>query len=398
MDGKIAPLRQGAGGHVAAAVVAVAIVATALFLHEAPVYGTGTASLSIAFGAAVGFTLQRSRLCFTAAFRDLFLLRDRRAMLGLLTALAVGSAGYSLLFGARVPDPSLYEPPGAHIAPADWPTLLGGLAFGLGMTLAGGCISGQLYRLGEGSLVAPVAVAAMIPGYWLAYPLWSTAYLQGYQNGPLVWLPRSLGYAGALALQLAVLGGAAAFLLWKFPALPPKPAGALDLRGACARVFKGGWTSWAGGLALGATAVAAYFRTTPLSTTSELNRLSQLSGRALSLAPAELIGLGAMPGCRPPSVAAALSPNALFVLALIAGSLCAALASGEFKIRGGRPRTFALAVAGGLLMGFGAMLGLGCTVGTFLSGVMAHSLHGWLFAAGLMGGAALGVKILRRLA
>ncbi len=389
MDGKVA----------AAAAVAAAILAGALFLHEAPVYGNvGTASLTILFGAAAGVALQRSRLCFTAAFRDLFLLRDRRAMLGLLAALAVGSVGYTLLFGARLPDPGPYDPPGAHVAPADWPTLLGGLAFGLGMTLAGGCISGQLYRLGEGSLVAPVAVAAMIPGYWLAYRVWETAYLKAYVDGPVVWLPRHLGYGGALALQLAVFAGAAALLLRHCPALPAKAKEPLDLRGALRRVFVEGWPSWAGGLLLGATAVAAYFRTTPLSTTSELNRLSHKIGAALALAPAELVGLKDLPGCRPPATAATLTPNALFVLALIAGSAMAALASGEFRIRGGRPRTFALAAGGGLLMGFGAMLGLGCTIGSFLSGVMAFSLHGWLFAAGLMGGAFLGVKILRRLA
>ena len=45
-----------------------------------------------------------------------------------------------------------------------------------------------------------------------------------------------------------------------------------------------------------------------------------------------------------------------------------------------------------------AMLGLGCTIGTLLSGVMAYSLHGWLFAGGLMAGAFLGVKMLRRIA
>ncbi len=390
MDGKVA----------AAGLVAIAIAAAAGFLHEAPVYGQhGTASFAVLFGAGVGIALQRSRLCFAAAFRDLFLLRDRRVMLGLLAALAVGSVGYLLLFGARVPDPSLpYNPPGAHIAPADWPTLLGGLAFGLGMTLAGGCISGQLYRLGEGSLVAPVAIAAMLPGYWLAYPLWDLAYLQGYQNGPLLWLPRTFGYAGALAVQLAALGGAAALLLLKCPALPPKPAAPLDLRGACRRVFVDGWTSWAGGLALGATAVAAYLRTSPLSTTSELNRLSHRSAVALRLAPETLVGLGEMPGCRPAATAATLTPNALFVLSLVAGSLLAALLAGEFRWRVGRPRSFVLAAAGGLLMGFGAMLGLGCTIGTFLSGVMAFSLHGWLFAAGLMGGAFLGVKMLRRLA
>jgi uncharacterized protein len=383
VDGKI----------IAAAAVALAIVASALFLHAAPVYGNiGTASLTILFGAAAGVALQRSRLCFTAAFRDLFLLRDRRAMIGLLVALAVGSAGYALIFGARLPDPSAYYPPGAHIAPADWPTLLGGLAFGLGMTLAGGCISGQLYRLGEGSLVAPVAIAAMVPGYGIAYQIWDVAYLKGYADGPLVWLPRHLGYAGALALQLGLFATAAGVLLWKCPALPPKPRGALDLRGALRRVFVEGWASWAGGLLLGAVAIAAYLRTSPLSTTSELNRISQ------KVWAVELVGLKDMPGCRPPATPMALTPNALFVLALIAGSAMAALSAGEFKIRGGRPRAFALAAGGGVLMGFGAMLGLGCTIGTFLSGLMAFSLHGWLFAGGLMAGAFLGVKILRRVA
>jgi uncharacterized membrane protein YedE/YeeE len=375
-----------------AGLLAAAIVAAALFLHQAPAYGNiGTASLTILFGAGVGVALQRSRLCFTAAFRDLFLLRDRRAMLGVLTALAVGSAGYALLFGARLPDPSQYTPPGAHIAPADWPTLLGGLAFGLGMTLAGGCISGQLYRMGEGSLVAPVAVAAMIPGYGLAFQLWDVAYLQGYADGPLLWLPKYLGYAGAAALQLGLFATAAALLLWKCPALPPKP-GSTDLRGTLRRIFREGWPSWAGGLLVGAVAVAAYLRTSPLSTTSELNRISQKAWAV------ELVGLKDMPGCRPSAAAVALTPNALFVLALVAGSAMAALAAGEFKWRGGRPRTFALAAGGGLLMGFGAMIGLGCTIGTFLSGVMAYSLHGWLFAGGLMAGAFLGVKILRRMA
>jgi uncharacterized membrane protein YedE/YeeE len=388
------------GKVIAAGVLAAGIVAVALFLHEAPVYGqAGTASFAVVFGAAVGFALQRSRLCFTAAFRDLLLTRDRRALLGLLAALAVGSLGYVLVFGARVPDPSLpYDPPGAHVAPADWPVLLGGLAFGLGMTLAGGCISGQLYRLGEGSLVAPVALLSLAPGYWIAYRLWDVAYLHGLSNGPIVWLPRHLGYAGALAAQLGLLGGAAALLLWRCPALPSKPAGPPDLQGVLRRIFRQAWAPWAGGLVVGAVAVAAYFRTSPLSTTSEANRLSLAAGQALRIAPAELVGLKDLPGCRPSMLPVALTPNALFVLAVAAGAAAAALAAGEFRLRGGRRRTFALAAVGGVLMGFGALMGLGCTVGTLLSGVMAYSLHGWLFAAGLMGGAALGVKILRRLA
>ena len=152
--------------------------------------------------------------------------------------------------------------------------------------------------------------------------------------------------------------------------------------------MRGGSDSWP---------AAAYFRTSPLSTTSEANRLSLGAGQALGIAPQELIGLKDLPGCRPSTLPVPLTPNALFVLALVAGAAAAALAAGEFRVRGGRRRTFLLAAVGGLLMGFGSLMGLGCTVGTLLSGVMAYSLHGWLFAGGLMGGAGLGVKILRRL-
>ena len=38
-------------------------------------------------------------------------------------------------------------------------------------------------------------------------------------------------------------------------------------------------------------------------------------------------------------------------------------------------------LAGGMLLGWGAMTGLGCTVGTLLSGIMAGALSGWVFAA-----------------
>jgi hypothetical protein len=44
------------------------------------------------------------------------------------------------------------------------------------------------------------------------------------------------------------------------------------------------------------------------------------------------------------------------------------------------------------------MISLGCTVGTLLSGTMAMSLSGWVFAAGLLGGSWAGTAILRRLA
>src|SRR5262245_54064282 len=88
-------------------------------------------------GAAFGALLQRSRLCFTSAFRDFFVLRDRRAALGILSALAVGTVGYAVVYGLQLPG-ARYVPDTAHIAPSSPVVALGGLTFGIGMVLAGG--------------------------------------------------------------------------------------------------------------------------------------------------------------------------------------------------------------------------------------------------------------------
>ena len=84
-----------------AAAIAVSLGATAFLF-----YGSGEGaklSLSIVFGAAFGFILQRSRFCFFCMFRDWLDERDPRGLIGLLLALGVGMAGYALIFGAWLP-------------------------------------------------------------------------------------------------------------------------------------------------------------------------------------------------------------------------------------------------------------------------------------------------------
>src|SRR5690606_89450 len=69
----------------------------------------------------------------------------------------------------------------------------------------------------------------------------------------------------------------------------------------------------------------------------------------------------------------------VFVLALIAGAFAAALPAGDFKPQWPALREFPRLLIGGLLMGWGAMIALGCTVGVLLSGIMAGALSGWVF-------------------
>jgi uncharacterized membrane protein YedE/YeeE len=70
----------------------------------------------------------------------------------------------------------------------------------------------------------------------------------------------------------------------------------------------------------------------------------------------------------------------------------------EFKLRVPKqPLRYVQSIGGGVLMGYGAGLALGCTVGAFFSAIPSLALNGWVFAAALAGGAYLGVKLLNRM-
>ncbi len=81
----------------------------------------------------------------------------------------------------------------------------------------------------------------------------------------------------------------------------------------------------------------------------------------------------------------------------IAGAFFAVLIASSFKfkkIRYGK-QVFA-AVLGGLLMGYGARVGMGCNIGAFFSGVAVLSLSGWVFGVFLFLGALVGSRILMK--
>jgi hypothetical protein len=104
-----------------------------------------------AYGLAFGFVLQRGRLCFAAAFRDIFLLQHGRTLKAVLAGLAVATIGFGLVMSKQVPNPTLgFLPPTANVLPIGLHLVFGGLIFGFGMVVAGGCVSGSVYRMGEG--------------------------------------------------------------------------------------------------------------------------------------------------------------------------------------------------------------------------------------------------------
>lgn len=344
---------------------------------------------SLASGALFGLLLQRSRFCLFCVTRDFIERRVPDGLLGLLAALAVGTIGYHAVFGAFLPAPSSGRlPPDAHIGPLSWLLALAATVFGLGMAISGSCISAHLYRLGEGHFASLAALAGALLGFALGFLSWNPLYLAALQEAPVLWLPGKLGYGGSLLLQLILLGALAAWLLRYRQASSPA-----QVRGLWSLLFGARWPTWVGGVLIGGLAVLAYFRVAPLGVTAELGSLARTSADSLGWLPERLEGLDGFSGCATVIKETLLSNNGLFVIGLVIAAWASALAAGDFRPSRAAPRDWLRGLLGGVLLGWGSLLALGCTVGTLLSGVMAGAASGWVFGLFCLVGTVLGLKL-----
>lgn len=353
-----------------------------------------TLALSLVLGAVFGFVLQRSRFCFYCAIREWLDERDPRGVLGILAALAVGLGGYAIVFGAWLPDPSTGRlAPDAFIGPVGPVLVLGGLAFGAGMAISGSCVSAHLYRLGEGSPTAPFALIGTAIGFVLGFLAWNSLYLGAVSEAPVIWLPNHIGYAGTVLGSLAVLALLALLLLRDVKPAAPAARAISPL----AAVFIRRWPGWLGGLAVGAIGSAAYLRVAPLGVTAELGGRARQGATALGLLPERLLGLDTLRGCAALARDILLTPNGLFVGGMVLAALAAALVSGQFRPARPTRSQITRGLIGGVLLGFGAMVALGCSIGTLLSGIMAGALSGWIFALAMLVGIAITLRAGRRI-
>ena len=82
-------------------------------------------------------------------------------------------------------------------------------------------------------------------------------------------------------------------------------------------------------------------------------------------------------------------------IGIIFGALLATLLASQFKIKKIKSlKQIIAAIAGGLLMGYGARIAYGCNIGALYSGIASLSVSGWVFAVFLFLGAIAGSKLL----
>jgi uncharacterized protein len=333
---------------------------------------TLVALIGLAGGVFLGLAARIGRFCTLGAIEDLYYGESalRLRMWGIAIGVAViGTFGLSAL--------GLLDLGGTLYMTRDWNLLgsvFGGLVFGYGMALAGNCGYGALARLGGGDLRSFLIVLVM--------GLSAYVTLGGPLSGLRIWafgtdvLPAATSsYAQALAalsgLSVNIAGMTIGVVILALTLANR------EMRQSFSHVFWGavvglaivsGWagTHWVAAHGFDATAVVSHTFSAPIGETMLYAMTS--SGNTISF------GTGS-------------------VLGVLIGAFLGSLFKGHFRWEAcDDPRELGRQLFGAALMGMGAVVAVGCSVGQGISAfsVLAYSAPITLLC--ILAGAAIGLR------
>lgn len=157
-------------------------------------------------GIAIGIVLRYSRFCFAGAFRDPFLLGNTKLLRGLLIAMMISTVGFAVIQYGYLKNniidytriPGSVTSVGLHI-------MIGAFIFGVGMTIAGGCASGVLMRMGEGHALPWFAILGFLIGTTLGAKNYSFWYDKIISRASTVYFPEYMDLKVVVIVQMIIL-------------------------------------------------------------------------------------------------------------------------------------------------------------------------------------------------
>jgi len=366
--------------------VAVAALSTLLFFYLFT-FGESKPWLFL-IGIGMGVALYHAAFGFTGAYRRAILQRDISGV----TAQMVMLAAAMVLFAPVLAAGQIFgHGVTGAVAPVSISMAFGALIFGIGMQTGGACASGTLFTVGGGNLRMLLVLVFFCVGTF-----WASLDMQWWTSLPglgAVSLADKVGSWQAVALQIAALA-----LIYGFLRL----TGSRNKRAlwwqhgfSWRRLLRGPWP-----LLLGAGALALLNWLTllvaghPWSVTWGFTLWGAKAAMLLGWDPAtSAFWSGSFAqGALARSLLA--DTTSLMNFGIVIGALLAAALAGalRFSVRLSWLSVIA-AVAGGLLLGYGARLAYGCNIGAFFSGVASTSLHGWVWILAAVLGNAIGVRL-----
>jgi uncharacterized membrane protein YedE/YeeE len=363
-------------------------------LHEAtpaqlaPYVVGGAFLLAFIFGA-IG---NKTRFCTMGAVSDWVNMGDLGRMRMWLLAIAVALLGSSALHLAGVVDLGKSIYPGGNFTWLSY--IVGGFLFGVGMTLGSGCGSKTLIRIGAGNLKSVVVYVFLgIAAYMTLRGLFGAFRVEVLEKASLT-LPQGqdlpslfsawTGIAKGtwMVIVALVLGGAMAAYAYadkEFRSTFDYTLGGV----VTGLVVVGGWyvSGHIGHLAEDPnTLQEAFVRTN----TGRMESFSFVSPLAYTL---EYLMLWT-------DKSKVITYGIASAAGVIAGSAAYALASRTFRWEGFRDaEDTAMHCLGGVLMGFGGITALGCTIGQAITGFSTLALGSIITFVCIVAGAALTMKL-----
>lgn len=345
------------------------------------------AILWMAFAAAfaLGIIAQRSHFCTMGAISDIVNMGDWNRMRQWLLAIAIAILGSAVLHSAQLIDlnKSIYR--GTSLT---WLAYsIGGFTFGIGMVLASGCGARTLIRVGGGNLkslvvllVTAISAYATIRGLFGIFRVQfieqARLQLEGGQDIPAL-LTTHLHMAPGTALLLSALTISAILLVFCL----------------IRREF---WSlnNLLGGIGTGAIIVLCWYISGHLGylpedpNTLEEAFIATNSGRMESLSfigpqayTLELFMLWS-------DASRKVTFGIATVLGLLCGSSAYALLSGTFRWEGFRDaEDTANHLVGAILMGFGGVTAMGCSIGQGITGISTLALGSFISLTAIILGA-----------
>ncbi|WP_018663908.1 YeeE/YedE family protein [Heyndrickxia acidiproducens] len=308
-------------------------------------------------GALLGFVMQRGRFCLTGGFRDMYIAKDNRMFYALLIAIAVQSIGvYTLIQLGAIQYTAGTFP---WIA-----AIFGSYIFGIGIVMAGGCATGTWYRAGEGLLGSWIALF----GYMVMSAIMKSGVLLPVTTSlQSVQLPNN-SIAGTLGINVWIV--VAIFTLIVLGILvkelkKPKvaiPAMKAKRKGLAHLLFEKRWHPFFTAVLIGLIAILAW----PLSEAT-----GRMDGLGITTPTANLLQF-LVTGDQ-----TFVNWGVFLVLGIFLGSFIAAKASREFRFRMPDVQTGIRSFIGGILMGFGASVAGGCSIGNGLVKTAMMTWQGW---------------------
>lgn len=338
-----------------------------------------------AAGIVFGATAQRTNFCTMGAISDIVFMGDWRRMRAWLLAISVAILSTQAMSAAGMVDlaKAIYLTPNFGWLGA----ILGGLLFGFGMTMTGGCANKTLVRIGGGNLKSLVVFLVLgLFAYMTLRGLTGLARvrMEGAANIDLTahgltgqGLPEMLAAATGIGHAAARWGLAAvaslglAVFCFKDPAFRTSPRDIVAGLVIGLMVPAGWWiTGVLGNDDFSPTALASFTFVAPIG--DALQYLMTFTGATIDFGIATVGGV-------------------------IAGAFLMAAATRSFRVEGfvDTPDTLRH-VGGAAIMGIGGVLSLGCTIGQGLTGMATLAAGSLLALLSIVLGGVLGLKTLEQ--